>query len=190
MTTKVAIFNRALVILEKDLIISPTLEDDARARLLEALYLDTLDAVLRAHPWNCARVRRVVSPDDPAPAAFEFAYTYTLPTDPYCLRVLSLWNCEEDFQIEGRKLLTNAGPGVNLKYIARVVDPSLFDANLAMAVSAKLAYDAGPKLNADGARIKDAEARYAAELDQARSVDGQEGTPEDFFEDDFLDARL
>src|SRR3990167_1498027 len=57
------------------------------ARAIKRLYTIALDAALRNHNWNFAQLRRTLARHSIAPE-WEFSYQYTLPTDPYCLRVL------------------------------------------------------------------------------------------------------
>ena len=64
-------------------------EDSKSARVCNQRFANVRDAVMRAHPWNCIVTRASLAADTETPA-FTFAYQYTLPTDPYCLRVLHL----------------------------------------------------------------------------------------------------
>ena len=92
-------------------------ENSKEARLCNRRYDTVRDQVLRAHPWNAAIARATLAQDAVAPE-FGFTYQYTLPTNPYCLKVLSFWNENVDseisaydsqvmFKIEGRKILSN-----------------------------------------------------------------------------------
>ena len=66
MTSIVEIGNIALVNLGEDTITS--LSDDVKAaRLINRRYAPIRDAVLRAHPWNCAMARAQLASVDPAP---------------------------------------------------------------------------------------------------------------------------
>ena len=88
MPSVVDICNNALVDLGASSIVSLT-EDSKAARLCNQRYDSIRDTVFRFHPWNCLINRASLAADAVAPA-FEYAFQYTLPTDPYCLRVLSL----------------------------------------------------------------------------------------------------
>ena len=79
---------------------------------------------LRAHRWNFAIKRAVLAPDSTAPT-FGFTYQFTLPTD--CLRVLRPSDYALDWLIEGRKILTNSGDTLQLRYIADIENPALWD---------------------------------------------------------------
>jgi len=107
------------------------------AILCNEFYEPTVDEVLRMHPWNCAIARASLSALDDAPD-FGYAYQYTLPTSPYCLRVLQMENLDSEFKIEGRALLTNEGT-CNIKYIKRITNPTKFDSILVKAIAARMA---------------------------------------------------
>ena len=89
MASVVDICNSALNQIGASNIISLT-EDSKSARILNQRYDFVRDAVFRAHPWNPLITRVVLAPDATAPA-FEFTNQFTLPTDPFCLRVLSFF---------------------------------------------------------------------------------------------------
>ncbi len=94
--------------------------DDAndKARLALEYYEPTVQLTLRKHPWNFA-VKRVSLAQDTETPVNEWAHQYTLPADPYCLRVLQINEGRDNYVIEGRKILTDAAT-VYLRYVARV----------------------------------------------------------------------
>ena len=123
-------------------------ENSKEARLCNRRYDTVRDQVLRAHPWNAAIARATLAQNATAPE-FGFTYQYTLPTNPYCLRVLSFWNENVDseisaydsqvmYKIEGRKILSNEGT-CKITYVSRVTDPEQFDSLLSSTIAHKLA---------------------------------------------------
>ena len=87
-TSAVDICNSALNMIGASNIIS--LDEDSKAgRICKQRYTNVRDAVFRSHVWNCL-VNRVQLTADVSAPTFEFQYQYTLPTDPYCLRVIKL----------------------------------------------------------------------------------------------------
>lgn len=111
MASEVEICNSALIKLGDDTITSLT-DDSKRARLCNAQFARLRDEVLRAHPWNFAIRRASLAKLSQAPA-FEFAAAFRLPEDPYCLRVLLLFDgsapqgiSRHRWKIEGRTLPT------------------------------------------------------------------------------------
>ena len=115
MASVVDLCNRALDLLGAANITSLT-ENSKEARLCNGNFDDVRDAVLRSHPWNIAITRRALARDTDTPA-FGFSFQYSLPTDPFCLRVLSFWNSN----VNNDKV-----PGNN----SRSSDPNTDDSNI------------------------------------------------------------
>lgn len=149
------------------------------------------DAVLRAHPWNCATARAMLAADA-QPPAFGFAASFQLPAYPYCLRVLALGSDAQPYtgawQVEGRKILADAGGPLAIRYIARV-GPEVWDALLCDAIAIRLAYAVAYLLTAS----RDSEgalwAQYERLIREARSIDGAEGSPTIGWRSALLEAR-
>ena len=175
MASDVDICNSALNMIGASNIISLT-EDSRAARVCNQRYEFVRDAVFRAHPWNCLISRVEVAADATAPA-FEFEYAHTLPTDPYCLRVLRPQDPDSVFKIEGRKLLANSTP-FKFIYISRVTDPNEYDQLLIEALAARLAADVSYALVNSATLTQSLFAIYDAKLSEARFVDATEGTPD------------
>lgn len=191
MASKESIINIALDELGADMVLLAEQQTE-NARTLAARFDDNLDAVLRAHPWNCAMARKLVATDAETPA-FDWSYQYTLPPDPYCLRA---WRVNEDYRgrgakfiIEGRKLLTNEAGPIRLRYIKRVSDLSELDSLTVQATALRLASGSAQRITQSRPRAKDLWDKYVLVLKQARSIDAQEGTPEEPVSDSFIDAR-
>jgi len=191
MATEVSICSNALRRLGDSPITSLT-EDSERARLCNAFYEPSRDAILRSHTWNFAINRATLAKLSSAPA-FEYAFQYALPTDPFCLRVLKMEFEDYEFKVEnlagqGRVLLTNEGEA-NIIYIARVTDPSLFDSMFVDVLTAKLAVDlAYPVTNSTGLQKKKKKL-FERKLSDARSLDSTEGTTDSLISNVFTDFR-
>ena len=138
MASEVDIINSALNMLGASNIISRG-EDSKSARITNQRYDYVRDAVLRAHPWNGASKRTTLAADSDS-APFGFSNQFTLPTDPYCLRVLRLEYLDVDFRVEGRKIQCDEDT-LNLIYIARVMAPNEYAQSLVAAIAARLAAD-------------------------------------------------
>ena len=191
MATEVSICSNALRRLGDSPITSLT-DDTERARLCNAFYPDARDHVLRAHPWNFAITRASLAKLSDTPA-YGFSYMFALPTDPYCLRVLEMEYADYIFKIEndatnGRVLLTDEGTA-KILYIARITDPTLFDAMFVETLTSKLAVDLSYAITGSQQVQAQMEKMYQAKLSEARSVDGQEGFIDDFVSTRFTDFR-
>jgi len=148
MTSEVSIANRALTLLGADLIIALT-DDNNRGRTMNANYAAIRDAELDRHRWRFS-IARAVLPADAAKPAFGFGNQYQVPSDflklieggdlttgadltDYRTGSSALWSRE------GTKILTNLGSPLHIRYIARVIDPSLYSASFSEAFAARLA---------------------------------------------------
>ncbi len=174
MTSIVDICNSALNMIGATNIIALT-EDSKSARVCNQRFANVRDAVMRAHPWNCLIKRTTIAADTETPA-FTFAYQYTLPTDPYCLRVLHLDYHDLEYKVEGRKIMTDEGT-LNLVYLARVTDPNEYDMLLVEAMAARLAADVSFNLANSSSLTPVMWDLYTKKLAEARFVDASEGTP-------------
>lgn len=77
---------------------------------------------LRSHNWNFATTRATLTSN--VVPEFEFNFEYTLPND--CVKVISLMDIEDQYCVEGNKLLANpiydsrtqaTSGSVNIKYV-------------------------------------------------------------------------
>ena len=150
-------------------------EDSKAARILNQRFPFVRDMVFRAHPWNCLMTRKKLVADSEAPA-FEFGNAFTLPTDPYCLRVISLDFHDIIYRVEGRKILTDES-NVNLIYVGRVTDTQQYDTLLTESLATALAADSAYALVGSAQLVNTLNSLYASKLSEARFVDATEGTP-------------
>ena len=174
MASEVDIINSAMNMIGASNIIARD-EDSKAARVSNQRYDSIRDAVLRAHPWNCAVTRRSLAPDSESPA-FDWDYQFTLPADPYCLRVLRLDYLDIEFRVEGRKIVSNES-SINLIYISRVTDPNEYDTLLQESIAARLAADVSFTLSQSTSLTQNMFNLYESKLKEARFVDATEGTP-------------
>jgi hypothetical protein len=198
MASVVDLCNRALDLLGAANITALT-ENSKEARLCNGNFDDVRDAVLRSHPWNVAITRKNLAADSATPA-FGFSFQFTLPTDPFCLRVLSFWNSNVNnevaaydsnvmFKIEGRKILSNEDT-CNIIYIGRVTDTEQYDSLLNKAISARLAAEIAYNITGSNSVASNMLTIYEARLKEAKGVDSMEGFPEQPQADDFTNIRL
>jgi hypothetical protein len=167
-------------------------DDTERARLCNSFYADARDAVLRLHPWNFAITRASLAQLTDTPS-HGFAYQYSLPTSPYCLRVLGMEYEDYIFKIEnystqGRVLLTDES-SAKILYVARITDTTQFDALFVDVLTAKLAVDLTYPITNSSALQDKMQKLYELKLSDARSIDGQEGFIDDLVSGTFIDFR-
>ena len=175
MASDVDICNSALNMIGASNIVALT-EDSRAARVCNQRFEFVRDATFRAHPWNCLLRRTSMAAESDAPA-FEFTSQHTLPSDPYCLRVLRPEDPDTVYRVEGRKLLSNTTP-FKMIYVARVTDPNEYDQLLLETLAARLASDISYALVNSASLTAQLYTLYEQKLSEARFVDATEGTPE------------
>lgn len=198
MPSVVDICNEAMDLLGAATITSLT-ENSKEARLCNRRFETVRDAVLRAHNWNVAIVRKQLAKDSTSPA-FGFTNQFTLPTEPYCLRVISLHTSNVDneispydvqsmFKIEGRKVLTDEGT-CRIIYIGRITDTEQYDPLLSSTIAYKLASETAYAITGSTTVSQQIFQLYQQRLSEARSMDAIEGKPDRIITEDFTNIRL
>ena len=182
MTAAVDIANSALNTLGATNITALT-EDTKTARICNQRYSFVRDAVFRAHPWNCL-VTRVALTADSATPVFGYTKQFSLPNDPFCLRVLRLEDMDTVYRIEGRKLLVNES-SVNIQYVGRITDVNLYDTLLIETIAARLAAEICFNLTNSNTLTAQMNQLYDQKLSEARFVDATEGTPPNLTNQDY-----
>lgn len=192
MATDVTIVNAALIRLGETTVTA--LSDETKpARLANAIYADLRDAVTRAHPWNFALARAGLTANASAPT-WGYANAYDLPGDPdHCLRVLAVEGEDEQagrWTVEGRQILSNLSSPIRIVYLRRISNPAETDPLFREALSARLARELAEPLGKSTSLQQAMAELYEAKLREARSADGQEGTPAILEADTWLSARF
>lgn len=119
---------------------------------------------------------------------FGYTYQYSLPTDPWCLWVPKILNEELDYSVEGRKLLSNEAT-VEIVYIRRIIDTNLFDSLLAEVIAARLAHSLAYSITGVQSNTQLMWELYNRKLDEARMIDGMEGTVEAYSSNALIEVR-
>ena len=191
MGSKVDLANEALLLLGANTITSFT-DNDSNAVLVNRFYEGERDALLRSHRWNCA-VTTVNLASLVETPIIDWKYKFTLPTDPYCLRVLDVrtvtGDIKLDFEIQGREILTEETT-VDITYIKRLEDATQFDALLYQALVFRMAWKLAYPIARSTTVIQQMAQLYDAVVRDARTIDSQEGTPEIIETDTLTDVRL
>ena len=174
MSSVVEICNRALQKLGAKRIVSLT-EDTVNARHCNVAYVPVLRSELRAHSWNCA-IKRVSIAADATEPIFGKANYFTLPSD--FLRLIeqdpSELRNDLDWQIEGKKIVTNDDAPLEVRYIYEITDPNEIDASLAEALSAKLAVEMCEVITQSNSKKSSLIEEYDAAIKMAKRVNAIE----------------
>lgn len=183
--TETSICNSALIKVGGARITS--LADTSKEGLLcNERYEKCRDELLRSHPWNFALKRASPAADGTAPT-WGYTYRYAMPAD--CLRVFRMEDNGIEWKSEGRYILTDEPGPLNILYIAQITDTSKFDPMFAEALSLRLAADIAYAMTNSAAMQENMWNAYLKMVAQARSMDGQEGTPEAIEAESWLDSR-
>ena len=189
-TSVIEICNNALLDLGEDVIMS--LSDEGKAAgLCNHRWPAVRDAVLRAHPWNCAMTQAELASVTAAPL-WKWEYKYTLPTD--FLRIVQIVGQGgteiADWEIQGGIILCNEDAPIYISYVRRETDPKKFDALLDEALSARLAATLAYPLSGSTSLAQSYWTFYQEKLTEARGVDAREGVPESFSPNGWLGAKM
>lgn len=184
MSSQVSICNMALRQLGAARI-SAIDEDVEPARILNDVYDDIRNEVLRTHPWNFAsiRVALVVTADTPA---FDYTYSFQLPAD--CLRVIRMSDTDIEFKIEEDRLLTNESTA-KILYVKKTTDVSLYDAGFITALATRLAAEIAYPITNSEVLAQNKYKEYLEKLKLAKTMDAQEGSVEPIDDSSWDDDR-
>ena len=191
MGSQVDLANESLLLLGANTITSFA-DDDSNAVLVNRFYASERDALLRSHRWNFAITTANIASLADTPI-IDWKFKFTLPTDPYCLRILDVRTVTGDiyldFAIHGRELFTEETT-VDITYVQRVEDPTQFDSLFYQALVFRLAWKMSYPITRSSATMSLMGQMYDAVVRDARTVDSQEGTPEIIQTDTLTDLRL
>jgi hypothetical protein len=189
-TSVIEICNNALLDLGEDVIMS--LGDDSKAAgLCNHRWPAVRDAVLRAHPWNCAMSQAELAAGTATPL-WKWAYKYTLPSD--FLRVIQVVGCDggdiSDWEIQGNIILCDEDAPIFISFVRCETDPRKYDALLTEALSARLAAALAYPLTGSTSLAQAYWELYQKKLTEARGVDAREGVPESVAPTTWIGAKM
>lgn len=141
-------------------------EASPEAEVLTTVYSAIRDDEIAKYNWNFAKTRRRLPAENATPV-FGWQYQYLIPSD--CLRVLEAgrWPMPvmsnlivgetRPFALEGGRIMTNDGGGLNVLYLRRVEDTSeypaifieVFTCALAKEIAYSISYAANVQLQAN-----------------------------------------
>lgn len=139
MNTRTDVANAALAYLGEMRISDIDDPDSQAARTCKQFLADTIDEILRTHPWSCA-IRLATLTEITTNPDWGYEKAFQLPPD--CLRLLQINGQEpgpsqQYYDIQGSLLLSN-WKEAHIRYVKRIDVPE-FDALLAKAIALQLA---------------------------------------------------
>lgn len=186
MATYVSICSNALIMLGAAPIASFT-EATKSAQVASNLFPDLARDFLRGHPWNVAIKRVQLAPQATAPA-FDWSASFLLPSD--CLRVWEVKSGRYDVEhkVEGHTVLADV-TGIDLVYISNLpVDQ--WDAVMVTAMTYRMAGAMAYAITKSATLADGWMAAAERKVREAKALDGQEGTPDDFGDNPLMNSRL
>ena len=177
--------------------INSLLDDTKEARLCRVQYPKIRDAILRSAPWSFALKRIQLSPTGDT-LEFGDGNIFQLPQD--CVKFWKLYAGDasyyngkdyvsrDSYKIEGDQLISSLDT-VQGWYVTNSVEPEKYDSNFREAVANALAADLCYSITQSNNLKESLMGAAKFLIDEARSYNSQEVTPEDFAFDEFIDAR-
>ena len=173
-TSETSICNVALQKLGQGRIASLS-EDSDTARACVLCYEAMRDRELRANKWKFALTRVTLSASATAPD-FTYANAFVLPAD--CLRPLFPARTDMDWKVENHlgspAILTNDGTTLELRYVARITDPTIFDPLFVDALACKMAWQMCEKFTQSNSKKDSALNEYVIAIREAKKVNAIE----------------
>lgn len=189
-TSVIGICNNALMDLGEDAIMSLT-DVGKAAGLCNHRWPAVRDAVLRAHPWNCAMAQAELAAASNAPL-WKWEYKYNLPSD--FLRIINIVAQDgttiQDWEIQSGIILCNEAAPIYISYVRRETDPKKYDALLSETLSARMAATLAYPLSGSTSLAQAYWQNYQDKLGEARGVDAREGVPESVTPTGWLGAKM
>ena len=200
MASNVEIANSALTKVGSTRITALT-DNVKAAREINAIFELRRDYLLRTHNWSFAMTRASLPALDETPA-WGYTTLYQLPTD--CLRVVQVndtWVVpgladytsgpdSEPYKITGRRIETDIGAPLKLRYIKRVTDPAQFDAAFVEVFASDLADQVCEALTQSNTKREATRAVLRQSLLEAVRSNAIELPPEAIPDDSWVLSRL
>jgi hypothetical protein len=201
LASQTEIANDALILLGTDTI-SAVSDNLNQARAINAVWNLERDNELRAHVWKFSITRAALGAVESAPASGPYTSQFQLPAQ--CLRVLMVGDSfpgadlsdyrsgppNQDYAIEGGKVLTNLPAPLSIRYVQQVTDPGLFDAAFAKMLACRIAKAVCFRLTNSTEMIKGVMEEYRAALSDAMRANALETPPAMPADDTWINTRL
>lgn len=199
--SETAIANGALIKLgEQALLGDITDQGNAFARILNAQYPDTRDALLRSFRWKFA-MKRASLPADADVPDWGYAAQYQLPADYLAIDQVSdiyvgldmsdYRNMDAaEWAIEGQKILTDFTAPLPIRYVARIEEVGLFDPVFADLLSTKLAFDCCKAITGSESAKEGLRTDMQTAVRNALRVNAIERPPQPLPDDSWMIGRL
>lgn len=181
MASVIQICNVALGRLGNSRVIASLTEKSKEAAVCNLFYEDCRDAVLADFPWRFATKRVALADLDIEQPDWQYSYRY--PTD--CMRIVAIvspdgerfvtpeqripYEVGSDENGTGRLILTDLQKAW-LRYVSKVTDPNMFDAEFRDALAWRLAAEINMQITGDANLGNRAEQKYQLTISSASTL--------------------
>lgn len=131
------------------------------------------NSLMREHAWNFA-TKRAILLQSVTPPIYRYKYAYQLP--PNLLRVLTVYSDDrvnDDFKIEGTKLLTDQN-NIQIKYIEDITTVAEWDPSFQEVMAAKLRAAIAYSITRSTSQTELSENLFLTKFQRAMQVDATE----------------
>ena len=188
-TSDVSICNLGLQKLGATRIVSMS-ENSRNAKSVNACYESLRDKEQRAYLWNFCKTRVTLAPSSVVPD-FMYNQAFMLPAD--FLRLIKPARLGLDWHIErhdgGLAILTNDGDTLEVRYIAKVTNPALFDPLFVEMLACKIAWHCCEDITQSNTKKAAINAEYMELRAEARKTNAFELPKQPQPVDEWLVAR-
>lgn len=168
-------------------------DNSTNGKIVNDLYDDVRDELLRSHPWNFATKRQELTRQDNP--AFEFDHDYPLPSD--WLRTISVHGNDAGHGtilyrmeiVNGERAIVTSADEVWLRYVFQNTDVTEWPPDFQMAVAYALARDLAIPIASSNTLHNTMATLAARQLAKARSTDALGAFPELRPRGSWADAR-
>lgn len=162
-------------------------EDTVLGRAVAAQWDLARRAVLRDGSFNFSIARASLPALAVAPT-HGWERAFQLPAD--CLKLIEVYGWgRAAYQLEGTKILSDAGAPLEIRYVRDVTEPAEFDGLVAEAFAQKIANAIGNKIAGSAYKEELGEERYRRKIVAAKRADALENPPIAFEESGWILAR-
>lgn len=187
-TSNVQIANLALQKLGSPKRLESLTQDHAHARALNLAFEPVRDALMRKYPWSFAIKRESIAADA-TDATWGDWSRYSLPGDFLRLLRDDETGIETDWKIEGLYILSRDASPLKFRYIAKITDPTYFDACFVEAFACALAAQCCKAITGSTDMASFMQQQFDDAVAEAKNIGAMEKPSEDQPEDDWITAR-
>jgi hypothetical protein len=178
MASRVQVANRALQKCGISKRLNEYDEDTQQGRAIRACYEMLVETELQRNLWTFATARVQLGADTETPV-FDYTFQFQLPAD--FLRLAPRFPKEstlrDDWQIEGRKILSNDGGPLDVRYVRSGIDEEQWHPLFREGIAARVAHEIIMELKASQAKKDQLATEYVKFMADARRANAIEHGP-------------